>query len=83
MIADVSNPDFMQQWWPCRLFDATGAEISEYVVWADTATGECVLAVRAEEKGEYEMTVDDAGEVTLSKRWVTYPAPLRLERMRA
>ena len=63
------------------MFDATGREIvDDRVIWADTETGECVKLVPADE-GTYEMTVDDGGKVVPSKRWVTYPAPLRLERM--
>jgi len=83
MICDVSNLDFMRQWWPCRLFDATGAAISGHVVWADTETGECAQFVEPDEKGRFDMTVDETGEMTISKHWATYPAPLRLERMRA
>ena len=84
MIADVANPEFFHEWWPCRLFDATGSEVSgSRVVWADTETGECVELVPADENGRYKTTVNEVGELTFSKRWVTYPAPLRLERMRA
>ena len=77
MIADVSDSDFVQRWWPCKLFDATGSEILGCCVWADTDTGEVVHA----EKGE--TAVDDRGEVIVRKHWATYPAPLRLERMPA
>jgi hypothetical protein len=77
VICDVSDSDFVQRWWPCKLFDATGSEIFGCCVWADTDTGEVVRAAI----GETE--VDHRGEVTMRKRWATYPAPLRLERMRA
>jgi len=42
-----------------RLFDADGVEI-KLCVWADTATGEVVVAVR-DSDGRRERTVDDTG----------------------
>jgi len=77
VIADANDPKFMRDWWPCRLFDATGAEIHGYVVWADTETGE-VVTICPRHDGGLEMAVDDRGQRAPKKEWKTYPAPLRL-----
>lgn len=49
-----------------RLFDADGVEI-KLRVWADTATGEVAVAVRADE-GPLEWTVGDTGTEVARKK---------------
>jgi hypothetical protein len=79
MIADVNDADFALQWMPCRIFDATGAEIHR-VVWADTITGEVAQLAMPDEDGRYRLVVNDAGQEVAALEWGTRPAPLRLER---
>lgn len=83
MIADVANPDFMQEWAPCKVFDATGAEIP-HCVWADTETGEAVVLMQMwQADGKIRWTFDGSGEYQPCTERKQFPAPLRLERMGA
>ena len=59
-----------------RLFDADGVEI-KLCVWADTATGEIVVAVR-DSDGRRERTVDDTGSEVVRKKWASFRPPLAL-----
>ena len=58
-----------------RLFDADGVEIA-LCVWADTETGEVVVA--APEEGRLALTVDDAGEEVVRMKLASFRPPLVL-----
>ncbi len=59
-----------------RLFDADGVEIT-LCVWADTETGEVVVAVRDDE-GRLGFVVSDAGELVVRTLWASFRPPLAL-----
>jgi hypothetical protein len=84
MICDISDPAFLKKWGDAVICDATGALLPRWVCWADTESGEVAHVVIAdEERSVAAMAVDDRGQMTFKKRWATYPAPLRLERVPA
>ena len=59
-----------------RLFDADGVEI-KLCVWADTETGEVVVAA-APDGGRLAWVVDHTGEEAVRTRWASFRPPLSL-----
>lgn len=61
---------------PCLLYDATGAVLKD-CVWADTETGEVVQFVR-DANGRFVLN-----DFSIAKERRIYPAPLRVEKLKA
>jgi len=56
------------------VFDANGYPLN-WVVWADTETGEAVYIVK-EEDNKTKMVINEAGELVAATEWKQHPAPL-------
>lgn len=63
-----------------EVFDAYGNPLN-WVVWADTLTGETVHIVR--ENNKPIMVTNDAGELVTKTEWTQHPAPLTYKKREA